>query len=80
MIEIEIFGNAQNDSVTVNINNDQSDATPYEEEIHNSIVDMIEAFLKAHKRFNNAAPKKYPIVPALEPLKFPEIDKEDDAE
>ena len=64
VIEIEIHGNAEKDSVAINICNDQSEASQYEVEIHTAIVDMVEAFIKAHKRFNAAANKSkvWPIV------------------
>ena len=63
-IHIRIYGNPEKDSVAIDIGNDQSEASKYEQEIHNAIVDMIEAFIRAHKRFNSAAQKSkvYPIV------------------
>lgn len=62
-ITIRIYGNADKDSVAIDIGNDQSEASKYEAEIHNALFDMIEAFIKAHKRFNAAAQnaKVYPV-------------------
>ena len=54
VIEIEINGNAVSDVANINIHNNQESANPYEKEVHQSIVDMIQAFFDSHKRINNA--------------------------
>lgn len=64
VIEIEIHGNADKDSVAITIFNDQSVASKQEVMIHTAIVDMVEAFLKSHKRFN-AASQKSKVCPIV---------------